>query len=455
VRGRDVAAALAQEHLDVKRAARVRADQELRVGGEHRVHLARSDGARTVRLEQVVDAGAAAALLRVGQIRQRDARDRGQELARLRADPLRVLQVTRVVVGEPDRDRVARGERPERDQELAHVDHPGRHRRGAGGPGRIAGQEAPPLLHGRAAPGRVDDHLVGVDPLERGDGLAGQRARLAVAAGVERERAAAAEAGRHHHLAPLGAQHAQRGLVDLGEVDALHAAGQERHARAPRAVRRRPPRQPRHHVAQRHRRHERLERAHPAGQEPHQPQPVRQPAQPGPRVEELPDHGQPQPARVREEPENQPAEEPIGGAAPVALFHLGPRLLDESLVVHARRTGSHAGHAAQAAVEVTDHLARHRLSLRQQPHEVDAPARRVHLFAPRLVRRTGRQAEPAVDAAVDERALRHLQRRTAKPNPGQGRISGAGRAHRPRAPAAGAGRAHRPRSTGRPRSGPG
>ena len=51
---------------------------------------------------------------------------------------------------------------------------------------------------------------------------------------------------------------------------------------------------------------------------------------------------------------------------------------------------------------MADHLVVHRLLVEALVHEVDAPARRVHLLPEEDVGRAGRQAEAAVDAVVYE-----------------------------------------------------
>src|SRR5690606_36217848 len=69
-----------------------------------------------------------------------------------------------------------------------------------------------------------------------------------------------------------------------------------------------------------------------------------------------------------------------------------------------RRAGGHARHAPEAGVDVLHQRGRHRLALEALLHEMDPPARRVHLLAPQRVRRAGGQAEPAVHAVVDQPA---------------------------------------------------
>ena len=88
------------------------------------------------------------------------------------------------------------------------------------------------------------------------------------------------------------------------------------------------------------------------------------------------------------------------------LLDVGAGLLDQPVVADARGARGQAGHAAEAAVEVL-HGGRRELDrpVDEPRHEQDPPARRVHLLLPqRPVGGTRRQAEPAVDAVVDELA---------------------------------------------------
>ena len=82
---------------------------------------------------------------------------------------------------------------------------------------------------------------------------------------------------------------------------------------------------------------------------------------------------------------------------------LRPHPLDQLVVLDARRARGHARHAAEAAVEVRDHLGRDRLALLvADAHQHDAPARRVHLVLEDRVGRARRQAEAAVHAVLDQ-----------------------------------------------------
>src|SRR5215218_10399807 len=111
---------------------------------------------------------------------------------------------------------------------------------------------------------------------------------------------------------------------------------------------------------------------------------------------------QPQPPWVGEQPEAQGPEGPVAARARVAALDLLAGGLDQLAVLDPGRAGGDAGHAAQALVEVADHLVVHGLALAPDLHQVDAAPGRVHLLAPEHVGRAGGQAEAAVDAVVDQ-----------------------------------------------------
>src|SRR6185437_534276 len=72
-------------------------------------------------------------------------------------------------------------------------------------------------------------------------------------------------------------------------------------------------------------------------------------------------------------------------------------------VVHARRTGSHAGEAGQATVDMLDHFRRRRAILFQHLlDQVDAAARTIELVAEQHIGRAGRGAEPAMHAGAQD-----------------------------------------------------
>ena len=84
-------------------------------------------------------------------------------------------------------------------------------------------------------------------------------------------------------------------------------------------------------------------------------------------------------------------------------FDLRASGFDEFSVVDAGRAGGHAGHAAEAGIEMADPLRVHgRVALAGEFHQVDAAARRIHFFVPEDVRGTDRQAEAAMDTVFDD-----------------------------------------------------
>ena len=96
------------------------------------------------------------------------------------------------------------------------------------------------------------------------------------------------------------------------------------------------------------------------------------------------------------------------GARPVAL-DLRAHPLDQPVVLDAGRARGHAGHAAEAVVEVLGHLRGDLVALLvTDPHEHDPPARRVVLVLEHLVARARRQAEAAVHAVLDQVQLGRL-----------------------------------------------
>ena len=119
--------------------------------------------------------------------------------------------------------------------------------------------------------------------------------------------------------------------------------------------------------------------------------------------------GRAQASGVRERREQDAPQQPLARRARVQALDLLARVLDQQVVAHARRAGRHAGHAAEAVVEVADHRVRQDAVLLQPlAHQHDPAARRVHLLVPEHVRRARRQAEAAVHAVLDQVDLGRL-----------------------------------------------
>ena len=109
--------------------------------------LARAELGGGLGLHEVVDAGRAAAQLPVGGLEQLELRDPAQQRARLRADALRVREVAGVVVGDAQRERMARRLRLVLGEQLGDVVDAGRERGGALGPLGVVGEQVRVVLH--------------------------------------------------------------------------------------------------------------------------------------------------------------------------------------------------------------------------------------------------------------------------------------------------------------------
>ena len=238
------------------------------------------------------------------------------------------------------------------------------------------------ILQVRAAARRVRDDVV----VAREVALERPRARDALLEppAVRVQRAAAALRARNVHVEALRVQHARRRRVDVAEDDARDAAREHRDARpVARAGARGGHSGADHGGAICFSGRERPRR--------------RQLAEPQRR---------PQPPPVREHREHARAHEPVQHPTPMVPLDVVARLLDQPVVLHARRAGRHARHAAEATVKVLDdRVAQLDRPVDEPLHQVDAPAGRVHLLVPQRIRRAGRQAEAAVDAVGDQLGL--------------------------------------------------
>ena len=195
------------------------------------------------------------------------------------------------------------------------------------GPLGVVRQQLSVLLHRRPATGGVDHNLIDALALERGDESLRKRARILVVSAVQPERAAAALAARRHDLAAFRGQRANRRLVDLAEKRPLHASRDEADAQARRALR---GRSLRHIAPCGHRRRERDQIPDPQRQ---QRENAGDPPQEIDEPEGRRQHAQ---ARViRQDAEEQAAEEPVAQRPLVMLLDGRARLLDERRVAHA------------------------------------------------------------------------------------------------------------------------
>src|SRR5665213_843884 len=114
---------------------------------------------RGLGLEQVVNAGAPTALIRFVQWHEFDSGNRPEHGERRLRDSLGVLQVTRRVVCNRERNHTARP-RPRRSEHLADITHSGRYFARPLAPFSVATEEVPVLLHHSAAAGGIGDYIL-------------------------------------------------------------------------------------------------------------------------------------------------------------------------------------------------------------------------------------------------------------------------------------------------------
>ena len=259
------------------------------------------------------------------------------------------------------------------------------------------------LLHRGAAARHVDrdevEALVGRDRRAREllGGLLDAR--------VHHQRAAAARLPGGVDLPALGGEHAHGGGVDVAEERALDAALHEADAALARALRGHDLGQPPHRRAQLDRRRQPQHRAQVRLLDPlAEPLVDAEPA-----LQRHQRRERAHPAGVGEQLEDHPPVRALGAGARAVALDLRAHLLDQPVVLDARRARGHAGHAAEAVVEVLGHL-RGDLGalLVADAHQHDPPARRVVLVLEHLVARARRQAEAAVHAVLDQVQLGRL-----------------------------------------------
>ena len=366
---------------DLQRAAHVGAHGQVgagaaQVGGFEAAQLGGFHG-----LHQVVDAGAAAAHPRFSGLQQLQVRDLAQQCPGLFAQPLAVQHVAGIVIREPQRSLGAgsaaiaeaqwlqplahRLAQAHPLQEFLYVCHPAAESAAARGPGRIAGQQAAVGLERVAAAGGRHQHRIerfgarrlaradhGVEGVDQGPGQGVGLGFLALVVG----HGAAAALGRwDHHLDAVGAQHLHRRPVHGRLEQTLHATQHQPHAVAPLALRRDHQLQ---RITERLLRQWRQQPLHRRQPGPEQAGEAAAPGQPlqrcaGVEPQRL-QHG-PQPLRVGEQLEQQPAEGPLAAAAKLRGVELRAGGLDQFVVADTGRTGAHAGEAAQAGIEVAGH----------------------------------------------------------------------------------------------------
>ena len=144
--------------------------------GEDVVRLPRADLVRALRLDEVVDPGASAALVAVGDLDELEAGDRREELSRGRRMPCACARWQASWYATRAADRVARAPRAaSAGQELHDVADARGKRRRSPGPRGVVREETSVVLHVRPAAGRIDEDRVAPASLSnRCDRVAGR-----------------------------------------------------------------------------------------------------------------------------------------------------------------------------------------------------------------------------------------------------------------------------------------
>src|SRR5262249_15480286 len=108
------------------------------------------------------------------------------------------------------------------------------------------------------------------------------------------------------------------------------------------------------------------------------------------------------PRRVWEQRADQRTLESIEERSRMVLFHVGPRALDQTSVVHAGRTSGLASATAKTKVQMSRSIGVEREPpLGKRLHQVDAATRRVHLRPRHQISGASLQAQSAMDAVKE------------------------------------------------------
>jgi hypothetical protein len=226
----------------------------------------------------------------------------------------------------------------------------------------------------------------------------GARRRLGVgvAAHVLGQRAAAACALRHHHLDAEPGEQADGGLVDGGGDHLLGAAGQQGHTGAARAQRGMDA-WPFHRKGRQGRRQQREHRAQATGERAR----GRDDAAQQRAHRAAGEQAGAQQTRARQHGGQHGAQQAFMPRAAVGLLDVGSRVIDQVHVIHAGRTGGHAGQAGEAAIDVPHHrLGGRAAGFEHVLDQVNAATRAVELVAKQQEGRAGGGAEAAMHAGT-------------------------------------------------------
>jgi hypothetical protein len=390
----------AEGGLELENAAGIAGGDYIGVKSGDEVCFAIAEFAGGVGLDEIIDARGAAADRRFGNFKEFEAGDLGEQLARLRADALGVLEMAGIVEGDTSAQGFTFGARWKFGKDFGDVAAFGGETAGAVGVGGIVAEKMTVFLDVGAATGGIDDDGVNVSLFEDVDGGAGELEGLDFFASVDAERAAAGLFWRRDDFATFGGEDADGGGVDIREKGALDAAEEEADAFAFFAFGGGERRDSfdRFYFGEKS-----VHRGQGFGEEFEETGGAKNRLQAGFLV------GQERPPETIEARwfgegfEEHAAMETFARGAMVVAFDLGAGGFDEFSVFDAGGARRHAGDATEAGVEVADPgFVDFCQAFVGGFHEMDAAARGVHFFAPKDVGGAGGKAEAAVDAFFDE-----------------------------------------------------
>ena len=360
-------------------------------------HLFAQDFSRSGCLREVVDTRRTAALVGPLHFNQFEARDGSEQPARRLPDALAVRQMTGILIGHAQGQRIQWRHQTQRVQPFRDVTNPLRQFPGAGVIFAARRKQPRIFLQRRAAPRGVGHDGVTGNRQKRVQHPSRQRTCHIAKACMHGQGSATPLPGRDDHLAAVGLQDPQRRFIERGECQLRDAPGEQGHTCPAPSLRGKDEAVAREEKLTVHRWKEvqgqgagglsrppgnasgkarAFDSAQPSGQRRHAPWIGQQVA-----IEEL----------ACEAPAQRPAK---------LLLDACPRLLDQLAVFHAGRADRFTGPAVQAPVNVP-HEARIRMAATvfDLKHLLDAAAGRIGLLPPESIGGAVVQTEAAVHAA--------------------------------------------------------
>ena len=214
----------------MQEATRIGGDDGFCLGGKQLFYFAIAKLTGGLRIQKVVDTGGTAAQAGLFDLNDLQARNVGEETARLLVDGLRMTEVAGVVISDAHRQGMARGLGGQVAKNLGDILALRTEGCGAGRPDGIITEDMTVLFHRRTAPRRIDNDGVHVGRFKGGDHLASQVSCLIFETGMDHEGAAAGLRLRNQNLTAFRGEDAGCGLVDVLEEYLLDTAGEYAHS---------------------------------------------------------------------------------------------------------------------------------------------------------------------------------------------------------------------------------